>query len=176
MATRMYDGATGGQKNNRKDQLSLIVTHPDFKDVEGNLQELHAVKKHFTFEVEGDSDLFFDGQLAIQPEQPPDTLLPSAIDVDLIGEIMVGRWIYSRLCRALSMSTTTTNRHQRTYQQHQCLPPSSLMNGDIQVFVFASKTALKILLTNSSSLSTQPGMTSTYNCLSAFSPRSLWRT
>ena len=82
----MYDSATGGQKNNRKDQLSLIVTHPDFKDVEGNLQELHAVKKHFTIEVEDDSDLFSDGQLAIQPEQPPDTLLPSAIDADLIGE------------------------------------------------------------------------------------------
>ena len=74
------------KKINRKDQLSLIVTHPDFKDAEGNLQELHAVKKHFTIEVEGDSDLFFDGQLAIQPEQPPDTLLPSAIDADLIGE------------------------------------------------------------------------------------------
>ena len=74
------------KKINRKDQLSLIVTHPDFKDAEGNLQELHAVKKHFTIEVEGDSDLFFDVQLAIQPEQPPDTLLPSAIDADLVGE------------------------------------------------------------------------------------------
>ena len=74
------------KKINRKDQLSLVVTHPDFKDAEGNLQELHAVKKHFTIEVEGDSDLFFDVQLAIQPEQPPDTLLPSAIDADLIGE------------------------------------------------------------------------------------------
>ena len=70
----------------------------------------------------------------------------------------------------------TTNRHQRTYQQHQRLPPSYPMNGDIQVFVFAGKTALQMLLPNSSSLSTQPGMTSTFNCLSAFSPRSLWRT
>ena len=164
------------KKINRKDQLSLIVTHPDFKDAEGNLQELHAVKKHFTIEVEGDSDLFFDVQLAIQPEQPPDTLLPSAIDADLVGKIMVGQRIYSWLCRALSMSTMTTNRHQRTYQQHQRLPPSYPMNGDIQVFVFAGKTALQILLPNSSSLSTQPGMTSTFNCLSAFSPRSLWRT
>ena len=30
--------------------------------------------------------MFFDGQLVIQPEQPPDTLLPSAIDAGLIGE------------------------------------------------------------------------------------------
>ena len=30
--------------------------HPDFKDAEGNLQELRAMKKHFTIEVEGDSD------------------------------------------------------------------------------------------------------------------------
>ena len=168
------------KKINRKDQLSLIVTHPDFKDAEGNLQELHAMKKHFTIEVEGDSDLFFDGQLAIQPEQPPDTLLPSAIDADLIGENHGGtadlHRIYSQLCRALSMTMMTMNRHQRTYQQHQRLPPSSPMNGDIQVFVFAGKTALQILQPNSSSLSTQPGMTSTYNCLSAFSPRSLWRT
>ena len=164
------------KKINRKDQLSLNVMHPEFKDAEGNLQELHAVKKHFTIEVEGYSDLFFDGQLEIQPEQPSDTLLPSAIDADLMGEIMVGQQIYSRLCRALLMSMMTMNRHQRTYQQHQCLPLSSPMNGDIQVFVFASKTALQILLPNSSSLSTQPGMTSTYNCLSVFSPRSSWRT
>ena len=41
-----------------KDQLSLIVTHEVFKDADGNLEELHAVKKHFTIQHEGDPDFF----------------------------------------------------------------------------------------------------------------------
>ena len=44
----------------RKDQLSLVVTHDDFKDANGNLQQLHAIKKHFSIQQEGDLDLFFD--------------------------------------------------------------------------------------------------------------------
>ena len=41
-----------------KDQLSLVVTHEDFQDADGNLEELHAVKKHFTIQHEGDPDFF----------------------------------------------------------------------------------------------------------------------
>ena len=42
----------------RKDQLSLVVTHEDFKDADGNLEELHAVKKHCTTQHEGDPGFF----------------------------------------------------------------------------------------------------------------------
>ena len=164
------------KKINRKDQLSLIVTHLDFKDAEGNLQELHAVKKHFTIEVEGDSDLFFDGQLEIQPEQPPDTALHSAIDEDLMGENHGGT---ADLLTALSSIVNVDDDNEAAPENipTTSMSPTVLSNErDIQVFVFTSKTALQILLPNLSSLSTQPGMTSTYNCLSAFSPRSLWRT
>ena len=48
------------KKISRKDQLSLVVTHDDCKDAIGNLQGLHAIKKHFSIQEEGDPDLFFD--------------------------------------------------------------------------------------------------------------------
>ena len=66
-----------------KDQLSLVVTHDDFKDANGNLQELHAIKKHFSIQ-EGDPDLFFDVPQERQ-EETIDTPLPDAVDNELSG-------------------------------------------------------------------------------------------
>ena len=71
-----------------KDQLSLVVTHDDFKDADGNLQELHAIKKHFSIQEEGDPDLFFDVPQERQ-EETMDTPLPDAVDNELSGGIMV---------------------------------------------------------------------------------------
>ena len=48
------------KKISRKDQLALVVTHDDFKDANDNLQELHAIKKHFSIQEEGDADMFFN--------------------------------------------------------------------------------------------------------------------
>ena len=68
-----------------KDQLSLVVTHDDFKDANGNLQELHAIKKHFSIQEEGDPDLFFDVPQERQ-EETMGTPLPDAVDNQLRGE------------------------------------------------------------------------------------------
>ena len=43
-----------------KEQFSLIMTHNDFKDDNGELLEIYTVKKHFKVEMEGDPDYFFD--------------------------------------------------------------------------------------------------------------------
>ena len=44
------------KKINQKDQLSLVITHEDFLDANGNLHELYAVKKHFGIQEERDPD------------------------------------------------------------------------------------------------------------------------
>ena len=67
-----------------KDQLSLVVTHDDFKDADGNLQELHAIKKHFSIQEEGDLDLFFDIPQERQ-EETMDTPLLDAVANELSG-------------------------------------------------------------------------------------------
>ena len=64
---------------NRRDQLSLVVTHNDFHDDEGNLHELHAVKCYFT--VEDDFDAATLGQ-APEGQQVP---LPPVINAYVNG-------------------------------------------------------------------------------------------
>ena len=49
------------KKTNHREQHSLVVTHDDFIDGEGNPQELHGVKKYWWVETEGNQDYFFDG-------------------------------------------------------------------------------------------------------------------
>ena len=70
------------KKINQKDQLSLVITHKDFLDANGNLHKLYAVKKHFGIQEEGDLDFFFDVAQETQQEQQ-DELLPAAIDSEL---------------------------------------------------------------------------------------------
>ena len=48
------------KKINWKDQLAIIVTYDDIKDLEGNLIELHALKRWFVVTKEGPVDYFFD--------------------------------------------------------------------------------------------------------------------
>ena len=47
------------KKIKQKEQLSLVVTHNDFRDDNGELLELCTVKKHFKVEMEGDPAYFF---------------------------------------------------------------------------------------------------------------------
>ena len=68
-----------------KDQLSLIVTHEDFKDANGNLEELHAVKKHFTIQHEGDP-AFFEKPQEQQQQPQEETPLPESVDLHLTGQ------------------------------------------------------------------------------------------
>ena len=73
---------------NRKDQLAIIIHHDNFKEADGEtLQELYAVKKHFTIQAEGDPDFFFDVPVVVDAQkQPQEQLLPAAVDDDLMGE------------------------------------------------------------------------------------------
>ena len=87
---------------NRKDQLSLVVTHQDFKDGNGDLQELHAIKKHFAIQEEGDPDYFFDVSQEAQQQQQAD-LLPAVIDSEIQGENHGGT--LDLLCRILGLTT-----------------------------------------------------------------------
>ena len=65
--------------------MSLVVTHQDFKDGNGDLQELHDVKTHFDIQEEGDPDYFFDVSQEAQQQQQAD-LLPAVIDSEILGE------------------------------------------------------------------------------------------
>ena len=73
---------------NRKDQLSIIIHHNNFKEAdEETFQELYAVKKHFTIQAEGDPDFFFDlPVVADVQEEPQELLLPAVVDNELMGE------------------------------------------------------------------------------------------
>ena len=71
------------KKINRREQLSLVVTHEDFVNGEGNPQQLHRVKKYWRVETEGDQDYFFD--IAPTTEEMPLPLLPDAIEMELDG-------------------------------------------------------------------------------------------
>ena len=99
-----------------KDQLSLVVTHDDFKDADGNLQELHAVKKHFSIQEEGDPDLFFNVPQERQ-EETMDTHLPDAVDSELRGRIMVDCQIWLLLYLVWSMWMMTISWPQKTFPQ-----------------------------------------------------------
>ena len=66
-----------------KDQLALVVTH-DSKDANGNIQELHTIKKHFSIKEEGDPDLFFN-VLQERQEETMDTPLPDTVNNELSG-------------------------------------------------------------------------------------------
>ena len=67
-----------------KDHFSLVVTHDDFKDANGNLHELHTIKKLFSIQEEGDPDLFFNVPQEKQ-EETMDTPLPDAVNNELSG-------------------------------------------------------------------------------------------
>ena len=73
---------------NRKDQLAIVIHHDNFKEADREtLQELYAVKKHFTIQAEGDPGFFFDVPVVVDAqEQPQEQLLPAVVDDDLMGE------------------------------------------------------------------------------------------
>ena len=72
----------------RKEQLTLIVHHEDFKNDDDSYIELYAVKRYWKVHKEGDSDYFFDAQAPTNEQEDEDEqrLLPDAIGVHLSGE------------------------------------------------------------------------------------------
>ena len=61
------------------------MTHHDFKDDDGELLELYAVKNHFKVEMEEDPDYFFDEVTKDDTEQPEEEVLPQVIDAEVMG-------------------------------------------------------------------------------------------
>ena len=72
----------------RKEQLTLIVHHLDFKNEDDTYIELYAVKMYWKVHKEGDSDYFFYAQAPTTEEDDDDEqrLLPDTIGVHLSGE------------------------------------------------------------------------------------------
>ena len=160
---------------NRRDQLSLVVTHNDFHNDEGNLHELHAVKRYFTVEEEGDPDLFFDAAALGQEPEGQQVLLPPVVDADVNG---VNHGGANELIAALTgvvEKMMTTNLHLKTFQSlnQQQLLPSSIHLGDTVGFVFTSRRGSQTTLQNSLVLSIQQEMTSISNSLSISSPSNM---
>ena len=52
-------------KISRKNQLAVVVTHPDFKSGD-DVIELHAVKKWFVVDEEVNKDYFFDAHVVAE--------------------------------------------------------------------------------------------------------------
>ena len=73
------------KKINRKEQLSLVIAHYDFKDDNGELLELYAVKRLFKVENEGDPDYFFDGVAKDDNKQAEQEVLPQVINDEVMG-------------------------------------------------------------------------------------------
>ena len=73
---------------NRKDQRAIVIHHDNSKEADGEtLQELYAMKKHFTVQAEGDPDFFFDVPVVVDAqEQSQEQLLPAVVEDDLMGE------------------------------------------------------------------------------------------
>ena len=65
----------------RKEQLTLVVHHEDFKNDNDTYIELYAVKWYWKLHKEGDSDYFFDAQAPTneQEDDEEQRLLPDAI-------------------------------------------------------------------------------------------------
>ena len=70
------------KKIKQKEQLSLIMTHNDFKDDDGEMLELYAVKKYFKVKMEGDPDNFFDEVAKDDNKEPEEEVLPQVINDD----------------------------------------------------------------------------------------------
>ena len=61
------------------------MTHEDFKSDNDENLELHAVKKHFKVEQEGDPELFFDAVADNSNEEAEEPSLPAVIDDEVMG-------------------------------------------------------------------------------------------
>ena len=77
------------QEVKKINQLAIVVKHDDFVGMDKEPQELNAVKKHFSIQVEGDPDFFFnvslvqeDGEEELDQQEVP----PAAVNDELMGQ------------------------------------------------------------------------------------------
>ena len=113
---------------NRRDQLSLVVTHNDFHDDEGDLHELHDVKCYFTVEEEGDLELFFDAATLGQEPEGQQVPLRPVIDTDMNGvnhgganELIANKSYNDALIR---VTRRTCNNQTETRSEQDVIVPS----------------------------------------------------
>ena len=73
----------------RRDQLTLVVHHEEFKHANGTFIELYAVKQYWKVHQSGHPDYFFNRVQNQQEneDETKDTLVPEAVDEHLNGEI-----------------------------------------------------------------------------------------
>ena len=73
----------------RRDQLTLVVHHEEFKHADGTFIELYTVKRYWKVHQSGHPDYFFDKVQNQQEneDETEDTLVPEAVDEHLNGEI-----------------------------------------------------------------------------------------
>ena len=77
------------KKINCKDQLAIVVKHDDFIGMDQEPQEFYAVKKHFSIQVDGDPDVFFDVSLVQEDgeeELDQQEVLPTVVNDELMGQ------------------------------------------------------------------------------------------
>ena len=162
------------KKIRQKEQLSLIMTHNDFKDDDGKFFELYAVKKHFKVETEGDPDYFFDEVATDDNEQPVEEVLPQVIDDEVMG---VNDRNPQNLAAALNggwILITTMSKPQKMFQDlESSLIQCCLWNGVMWAYVINDSKAIQIERPYCQILLTSLGTTSTSSCLRGSFPNTL---
>ena len=73
----------------RRDQLTLIVHHKEFKHADGTFIELYTIKRYWKVHQLGHLDYFFNRVQNQQEneDETEDTLVPEAVDDHLNGKI-----------------------------------------------------------------------------------------
>ena len=77
------------KKINCKDHLAIVMKHDDFVGMDQEPQELYTAKKHFSIQVEGDPDFFFDVSLVQkdgEEELDQQEVLLTVVNDELMGQ------------------------------------------------------------------------------------------
>ena len=144
------------------------------RTLHSNLQELHAMKKHFFIEEEGDPDLSFDAAALGQEEEAQKVTLQVVIDAEFSRQ-NDGR--KSKLIAVLSGAVDVDDDNEATPEN--ALTPESASPWCFQVsgatvdLVFASRRTSQTVMPNFAAQLIPQEMTSICNCLSSSSPSSM---
>ena len=158
----------------QKERLSLVVTHNDFKDEDGEVLELYIVKKHFKVEMEGDPDYFFDEVAKNDNKQPEEEVLPQVVINN--EEMGVNDGGPQNLAAALNGVVDIDYDNEPAQKMFQHLKSTQiqccLLNGVMWVYVINNNKAIQIARPNCQILLTSLRMTSMSSCLRGSFPNS----
>ena len=156
------------------------MKHDDFVGTVQEPQELYAVKKHFSIQVEGDPDFFFDVSLVQEDreeELDQQEVLPTAVDDEFMGQNHSRR---NDLVVALTGLLDVDDDNEPVPRTFQYILPILLLqcclrSGDMKDSVCGNPTTFRMQKQNLYIQSTQQEMTLTFNWFSAFSLGHSWR-